>query len=338
VESKTAVQASYSMRLLVPYLRLLKTYPGFPVEALAPLERLDPDERVPIAHVHALQRAAVKVTGDEDLGLKAAHEITRGDYGALEFAARSAANWGDAIAVIGRYMRLINDSLQFSLVIEGEQAQIHLDSRIVLPRASADFQTAAIYLRLLSIVPPGAAHEFQVWFAHARPERTDQYQRTFGDTALRFAAPFNGFVFSRRFLDAPMAAADPMLHQLISKHAELLLSELPKGESLTERVRDLIAAQLEKGDPSIANIAHQLGTSPRTLGRKLEHEGTTFKQVLDDLRRRLALRYVGNHDLGLAEVAFLLGFSQSAAFHRAFKRWTSQTPLEYRRGRRGQGA
>jgi AraC-like DNA-binding protein len=85
----------------------------------------------------------------------------------------------------------------------------------------------------------------------------------------------------------------------------------------------------------VANIARQLHISPRTLGRKLEHEGTNFKELLDDLRRRLALSYVGGHDLGLAEIAFLLGFSQSAAFHRAFKRWTGVTPLEYRRARRG---
>lgn len=89
-------------------------------------------------------------------------------------------------------------------------------------------------------------------------------------------------------------------------------------------------------NPSVANIASLLHVSPRTLGRRLGHEGTTFKELLADLRRQLALRYVGSSDLGLAEIAFLLGFSQSAAFHRAFKRWTSQTPLEYRRMRRQQ--
>jgi AraC-like DNA-binding protein len=75
--------------------------------------------------------------------------------------------------------------------------------------------------------------------------------------------------------------------------------------------------------------------SGRTLTRRLEDEGTTFKDLLDDLRKSLSLRYVGSTDLGLSEIAFLLGFSQSAAFHRAFKRWTAQTPLEYRRARRG---
>jgi AraC-like DNA-binding protein len=71
--------------------------------------------------------------------------------------------------------------------------------------------------------------------------------------------------------------------------------------------------------------------SESTLARHLEDEGTTFKALLDDLRRRLALRYVGLSQLPIAEIALLLGFSQAAAFHRAFRRWTDQTPLEYRR-------
>ena len=80
--------------------------------------------------------------------------------------------------------------------------------------------------------------------------------------------------------------------------------------------------------------AQLLQMSTRTLGRRLEQEGTTFSALLDDLRKRLALRYVATRDLGLSEIAFLLGFSQSGAFHRAFKRWTGHTPLEYRRGLR----
>ena len=100
-------------------------------------------------------------------------------------------------------------------------------------------------------------------------------------------------------------------------------------------MRSLIARDLAGGDASIDQVAKALSLSPRTLGRRLEEEGTTFKDVREDLRRRLALQYVGGQDLGLSEIAFLLGFSDAAAFHRAFKRWTGQTPLEYRRSKRG---
>ena len=89
--------------------------------------------------------------------------------------------------------------------------------------------------------------------------------------------------------------------------------------------------ELSRGRLTANQVAGQLRMSRRTLCRKLESEGTSFTALLADLRQRLALQYVGSHDLGLSEIAFLLGFSEAAAFHRAFKRWTGQTPLEYRR-------
>jgi AraC-like DNA-binding protein len=73
----------------------------------------------------------------------------------------------------------------------------------------------------------------------------------------------------------------------------------------------------------------------RTLARRLQSEGTTFSALFDDLRRSLALRYLLRHDLRISEVVFMLGFSEVATFYRAFRRWTGQTPLEYRRSQGG---
>ena len=319
-----------------PFVLALRRYPGFPEELLASLDRMDPDERLPIATVHELLAGAVAITGDPDLGLKAALEIAIGDYGALEYAASSAPTFRAALEVTGRYMRLVNDALQVRVSVEHERAQVVLDSAVVLPRAAVDFQTAAFHVAGSARRPSALATvPFEVWFTHARPANTEMYERVFSPGVVHFGAPVNGFTFEANALDAKLDSADPKLHDVIRRHAELLLRELPKAESLTEKVRNLIAKELEGGNPSAVVIAHELHLSPRTLGRRLEHEGTTFKELLDDLRRRLALRYVGGHDLGLSEIAFLLGFSQSAAFHRAFKRWTGQTPLEYRRARRG---
>jgi AraC-like DNA-binding protein len=333
--NETASQPCYAVRLVHPFLRVLRRDPRFPDEMLAPLEALDPDERLPIPMVHELLQGALTMTGDLDLGLKAAREITPGDAGALEYAICSAATFRQGLEVCARYMRLVNDALDFSLRIEDGRAILQLDSRVVMPRTAADFQSAAFHIAGLRSRPRELDPHYEVWFTHPRPASVDEYGRTFEGGTLRFDAPFNGFVFDPEYLELPLETADPKLHDLIRKHAELLLAELPRAESVTEKVRDLIAKELEGGDPSVANIARHLHTSPRTLGRKLEHEGASFKELLDDLRRRLALRYVGGLDLGLSEIAFLLGFSQSAAFHRAFRRWTGQTPLEYRRARRG---
>jgi AraC-like DNA-binding protein len=170
--------------------------------------------------------------------------------------------------------------------------------------------------------------------SHAAPEATAEYTRTFDGVPVQFGAAFSGFVFDRTFLDARLASADARLHDVVVRHAESMLEELPRARRLTERVRGAIAAELAGGNPSVTQVAGRLHMSARTLERRLEREGATFSALLDDLRKRLALRYVGSQDLELAEVAFLLGFSQTTAFHRAFKRWTDETPLSFRRAHR----
>jgi AraC-like DNA-binding protein len=324
----------FSARLVLPFVRLLQGYPAFPRELLAKLEAVDPDQRLPVTTVHELLRGAIELTGDPDLGLKAAREIKIGDYGALEYAARSAESWGEACNVVGRYMRLVNDTLRFSLRYDGTHALIQLDSSVALPRAAADFQSGAFHISASHCWPKGVIPKFEVWFTHPRPEDTREYERTFVGGVVSFDAPFNGFVMAKRYLDLRAESADPMLHAVIRRHAEALMAELPRAQNSTEQVRDAIAKQLQGGTPSIENIARQLCVGQRTLGRRLEQEGTTFQELLDDLRRRLALGYVGASDLALSEIAFLLGYSQATTFHRAFKRWTSRTPLEYRRANR----
>jgi AraC-like DNA-binding protein len=292
---------------------------------------VDPDERFPIAVVHELLEGAIHLTGDPDIGLKAAREIVPGDYGALEYAARSAATWGDAANATGRYMRLVNDALRFSVQVEGDRAIIQLDSVVPLPRAPADFQSAAFHISSQHFFESSEPLEYEVWFSHPAPLDRTEYERTFENAVFRFDAPFNGFSVPARYLSLPIKSADPNLHALIRKHAEAMLAELPRAHSLTERVRELLAQQLANGPPSLGHIARQVSMSERTLARHLEDEGTTYKALLEDLRRRLALRYVRRSELAFAEIAGLLGFSQAAAFHRAFRRWTGRTPLEYRR-------
>lgn len=323
------------MRLVRPFMLALRKYQDFPEHVLEPLARLDPDERLPVDTMHELMRGAIELSGDPDLGLKAAREIEMGDYGALEYVASSAPTWGDAIRAIGRYMPLVNDALDFVLEIRDGRAEVQLHSRVALPRAAADFQSAAFHVATLHRSAPDLGVDAQVWFTHERPKSIDEYERTFARSTLHFGKPFNGFVFDEQWLALPLSSADPKLHQVIRKHADLVLAELPRTESLTQKVRDLLARELAGGNPGAPEVARKLGMSARTLGRRLEEEGTTFKELADDVRRRLALRYVGGQDLGLSEVAFLLGFSQAPAFHRAFKRWTGRTPLEYRRAHRG---
>jgi AraC-like DNA-binding protein len=234
-------------------------------------------------------------------------------------------------------MRLVNDALRFSLRVERDQAFIMLDSGQALPRTAADFQSGSFHVCAMFLWPQRIAPQYAAYFMHPRPHDITEYERTFVGGSLRFEAPWNGFVIPAAYLDLPIEGADPKLHAVIRQHAEALLEELPRAKTVSEDVRELIAHDLSGGAPSVVSVAHKLTMSPRTLSRRLESENTTFKQLVEDMRQRLALRYVAGSDLPLSEIAFLLGFSQSATFYRAFKRWTRQTPLEYRRAHRTAG-
>jgi len=318
--------------MLRPYNRLLSRYPQIGQQGVAALDALDPDERVPIADMLQLLRGAVHVTGDEDLGLKAAREISWGDYGVIEFMVNSATTMRASVELLARYLRLVNDALLFSLQVEGDRAIIQLDSRIALPRAGVDFQSAAFYVATLQRAAHFVDPDYEAWFMHPQPARIDEYRRTFEPGRVRFSAPFNGFVFSARMLEQSMKTADSSLHGVLRRYADVMLAELPNTESVSDKVRTFVGQQLSHGEPSVARAARALHMSRRTLARKLEREGTSFKTLLDETRRSLALRYLNEHQIGSTEVAFLLGFSHAGAFFRAFKRWTGTSPRAYRRG------
>jgi AraC-like DNA-binding protein len=324
------MQLSYSARLMQPFFALLATYPGFPMEALDPLKRMDPDARIPINDAHARLELAIRTTGDALLGLKAGRAMMLGDAGVADYAISTAGTVGEGIEIAMRYSRLVNEALDVKLEALGDRVLIKMESRVVLPRSAEDFLVSATFAHHVR-VPLQGAPDLEVWLMHGAPDDPSEYVRAFAPARVQFGARCSGFVVHREHLAQPLPNRDPKLQQVVHQLAERMLAELPATDTVTDRLRRLIARELPQGDPSSARAAELLQMSQRTLCRRLEQEGTTFRELLDDLRRQLAMEYLTRRDLSVSEVAFLLGFSQAAAFHRAFKRWTGRTPLEHRR-------
>ena len=129
-------------------------------------------------------------------------------------------------------------------------------------------------------------------------------------------------------------AADPGLSRNVTAHAEQLLAALaPAAEMLTAQVRRQLTEGMANEPMTLSQVARRLHLSERSLQRRLEAEGTRFAQLVDEVRRELALRYIADERLAPGEVAYLLGFAEPSPFHRAFKRWTGTTPLAARRAR-----
>lgn len=323
--------------LLQPFYKLLASYELSPYVQLEKLRALGPDARIPWDETVALLLTAVELTGDPDLGLKAGRICDLEDGGALAYAASSANTLREAMGVAGRYMGLLSDVMSYGLVVEGPRAEVHLDSKVVLPRAGADFVASALrthHRRTHSIDIPGLEWSFR----HERPAAMQEYERTFGSTRLNFSAPFFGFSFDARFLDIPLRTADARQHQRVLGHIEAVLAEIPQRDTVAGGVRKAIMRDLASAQLSVNHVAHALSMSRRTLARRLQEEGTSFSELVDDTRRRMAQHYLSNSDRSVAQIAALLGFSEVATFYRAFRRWTQMTPVDYRQRIGGKGA
>ncbi len=173
-------------------------------------------------------------------------------------------------------------------------------------------------------VPP-----VEVRVMHPRPSYADAYVKYLGCPVV-FDADANTVVFHKARLDQPMQRANPAFAAAFEVEAQRVLDRLREHDGLTARVRELVATRLGNGDFSMEAVARACAMGVATLRRRLEEEGTSYSDIVDQLRKELAQRYLRNDETSVSEVAFLLGFSDVRAFARAFKRWFGSSPSEYR--------
>jgi AraC-like DNA-binding protein len=171
-----------------------------------------------------------------------------------------------------------------------------------------------------------------VTVAHRRPPDVGEHERIFG-CPVRFGAEHNRLILDRIAWETPTRGAHPGVLGVLSEHADLLLSRLPRGPELVERTRRAIGGRLRGGDPSIKSVAREIGMSERSLQRHLRELGFSFNSLADEVRQATARLYLAQPDMALAEISYLLGFADQSAFSRAFKRWTGTTPKQARNQR-----
>jgi AraC-like DNA-binding protein len=298
----------------------------------------DPDARFPHERFAvALDEVALRVNAP-DLGLElaiAAMQAPHSQLAVLSYVAQSSSTIGAAYHTVIRYLRLVHDGggIRLDAGGAGAPARVYIKPIVPLPlpRHAHDFMLATMFERGRRLAAR-SWHPRVVRFEYERPASVAMHEKVFG-APLEFGCPMSEMVFDSEVMEWPVATADPLLHSLMQQQAENLVARLPKLEAPADRVRNSVASLMLHGVPSLAVVARHLGTSVRTLQRTLNQEGITFRQLVDDVRRELGLRHVGEDRMPLPEIAFVLGFSDTSAFHRAFRRWTGTAPGEYRRRR-----
>ncbi|HVV88176.1 MAG TPA: AraC family transcriptional regulator [Kofleriaceae bacterium] len=331
------VRATHAIRCVVGFA----AHSGVPAAELLRAAELDPalltDLDADLFHADelGLWAHAARLTGDRDFGLHLAEWLLGfppEQFDVLAFAARSSDTLRDNYRRVARYLTVIHDGIYLSLEEEGDVARLVHGHRVepaVPPRHPIEGQLALALLQGRRAIGESFAPRV-VRFVHPRPADQREHQRIFR-APVEHGAPRNVVVFDRALLDRRQHHADRKLAAMVDRQLEALLAKVPDHQRVVPAVRSAMVDALPHGEPAIAAIARKLHMSPRSLQRRLRDEGTSFAASLSAVRHELALRYLHDRRIAIAEVGFLLGFVDVSSFYRAFRRWTGLTPAEHRR-------
>jgi AraC-like DNA-binding protein len=291
---------------------------------LAKLESAD--GRLGIAAFDALLDLALSLSRDEAFGLHMGEMVNPGNYNLTTHLVAHATSLRDAIDSMQRFHRLLTDRPFWRFVERERTASLIFDAG---PGSSPARRfrcelTMTGFHKLLTYITPRARPQV-VGFDYPAPRYAREYTRVFEGTE-RFDQALTSMVFDRALLDTVQKNRDPDLRAAIVARAQRRVSEMVNDAGYAERVRRhlLDAAAPDRRD--MASVARALGLSARTLRRRLDEEGTSFREVLDAALGTLAKRLVARGDQPIEAAAYAMGFSHPSAFHRAFKRWTGATP------------
>ncbi len=300
---------------------------------IAPALLLDSDARLPVTQVLLpLWHLAEELLDDPLVGLHAVDNISRESFDLFSYVVAASSTMGEAAARAVRYFRLITEGGAYELDHDGQDAWWRyrpVNEATATCRQDSIFALAVIVAHVRLWLDSSFAPR-EVRFPYAALPRIAELE-TFFRAPVALGADRCAIRFDAGDLDRPFRSADPQLARFLERYAEDALASLPSLGQVSTQVRELLARGLRDGDTSLKVVAGKLAMSERNLQRQLKAENTTLKRIVEDLRRELATRYLKRPNLSVSEVAYMLGFSETAPFFRAFKKWTGKTPGDFRR-------
>ncbi len=289
----------------------------------------NPDALISIHAYRAALNLAAEQTGNAQFGLLLSQRQSLEKLGAVGYAMKHAPSLKVAVRELERFLRTHDSATNTELQIDGRKALW-----IFAPGAhSAESMTQQTDLGIglgVKFIRSALSQSWNpeaVLLQHARPQTPELYKRIFR-CPIFFDQSINGVEFNASDLDRSLASSEKRLYSILRNHLEMLDKDHRQG--LAGQVRVAVVNAVEGGNLSLDSVAAMLSFNRFQLQRRLKDEGTTYQQILEDVRFGLAQQYLRDTDLPLTAITEILGYSELAAFSRAFRRHAEQSPRAWR--------
>ena len=280
-----------------------------------------------IAQVKFLDFAA-EAMNDSAFGLHLAGQVDPRDVGIFFYVGSAASDVGEALTLYSRYSRIANEAVHAKLTPRPGGAALEIEFA-GLPsyavRQNTEFVWGCFKIGLRAITGRNVTPT-SVAFSHSRNSDLREFERFFG-CPVEFGAQANLLALTDDALRIPLLTADPKLLHALRPFCDMAAKDRNTGNGTLRSVVEKEAERLlPHGKAKAQAVAKNLALSVRTLSRRLADEGTTYAEVVDHLRRSLALQYLKEPGVSVSQIAWLLGYEGSTSFNHAFRRWTGQSP------------
>lgn len=289
--------------------------------------------RVSYKQMLAVFRNALRLTPDPALALLAGQRMHVTAYGMYGYALLSSPTHADSVDFAVRHHRVMGPVAD--MLLQPSEAEVVFSYRPVLVPDPADalyrFVTEFQFASHLTLTTDlyGASFRFsRVQLSYPAPAHAAMYRKIF-KCPVHFRQPADELRFSKRWLAEPMPYADPITNSMAREMCEKSLAEVNQAEGVAADIRRILIEQPGRF-PSIEAMADELKLNPRTLRRKLDAQETSYRQILAEVRMRLAIGYLRETGMTNEEIASRLGYSDAANFRHAFARWTGKNPSDFR--------
>jgi len=297
----------------------------------------DQESRIAVGKFDKLLEYCNQQNGREDFSILVAQNFHPGVFHALSYAMMTSSTLKDAMECLSQYKRVVSNTCRLDMVEEGPDLvfdlhvfDYHDTNRKVLSRSVTETFLATMVQFSREVLNSELILK-KVKFCFPKPGCDIQYLLDFFQCEVEYNAATSVLVFDSYQASRPLLGGNPEISQAHEKLLNDLIGRVNKDD-LTHAIVNRIYETLPKGAPSQMDIANDLNLSLRNLQRKLNAQGTSYKDILEGTRKKLTLDYLDQKHLSLSEISYLVGFSNTSNFNRAFKRWTNKSPGEYRTG------